>query len=230
MYRAHTLPHPDRPSTASRVSRLVGTSHRRDGWIEALATEGAENPEGTAQACVAVPGQSEARRLLEAARAVRQEFGRQRQVRHMRRAGWAGLALLALSPIAALAFPEHTVTAYPATIRIYQAMGQEVNAYGLAIRGVEAQRLVIDGHSMIAVKGEIINTSAAERRVPMLRLGLRAKHNDEVHHWIHDSEAPLLAPGQKTSFATRLPSPPEAGRNLEIRFARADEIGSNTAP
>ena len=38
---------------------------------------------------------------------------------------------------------------------------------------------------------------------------------------------PLNA-GEITNFVTRVASPPEAAKKLEIRFARADEIGSNT--
>ena len=138
--------------------------------------------------------------------------------------------MLALSPLsAALAFPEQVVATFPASIRLYEQVGREVNLYGLALHGIDVQHLVIDGRKVIVVKGSITNSSAVARRVPMLRLALRGADKGEVDHWILEAKAKTLEPGANTSFMTRLSPSPEAARNLEIRFARADEIGSNAA-
>lgn len=169
--------------------------------------------------------------LVEAARAARRSFAARRRRQRLRLAGWAGLAALAVSPLAALAaFPEQVVTAVPASIRVYQWTGRDVNIYGLEIRQVELQHLIVDGRAVIAVKGELANTSSSTRKIPWLRFGLRARDNAEVYHWTLDTEVRPLKPGESTSFVTRLASPPEAARNVEIRFARADEIGSNIGP
>jgi hypothetical protein len=105
-----------------------------------------------------------------------------------------------------------------------------VNIYGLEIRQVDLQHLIVDGRRVIAVKGEVANVSSSVRKIPWLRFGLRSIDNAEVYHWTLDTEVRPLNPGESTSFVTRLASPPEAARNLEIRFARADEIGSNNPP
>lgn len=169
--------------------------------------------------------------LIEAARLARQEFQGRRQARRSRAAAWTALAAFALSPFAAAAvFPEQVVASVPASIRLYDWMGQEVNIYGLEIRQVDLQHLIVDGRKVIAVKGEIANASSSVRKIPWLRFGLRSADNAEVYHWTLDTEARPLQPGESTSFVTRLASPPEAARNVEIRFARADEIGSNVGP
>ena len=80
---------------------------------------------------------------------------------------------------------------------------------------------------VIAVKGRLTNVDSRDRKIPWLRLGLRSNDNVEVYHWTLNTEVRPLRAGESTSFTTRLASPPPAASRLEIRFARASEIGSN---
>lgn len=169
--------------------------------------------------------------IMQSAREARTIFRVNRQARRVRLASWASLAALALAPLAgAAAFPEQVVASLPASIRVYDMVGHDVNIYGLEIRQVDVQNLIVDGRKVIAVKGELANVSAQVRKIPWLRFGLRSSDNAEVYHWTLDTEVRPLKPGESTSFVTRLASPPEAAENMEIRFARADEIGSNESP
>lgn len=169
--------------------------------------------------------------LIEAARGAQKEFRLRRRARRVQLAAWAGLAVLTLAPaIGVLAFPEQVVAAVPGSVGLYGWMGREVNIYGLEIRKVDLQHLIVDGRKVIAIKGELTNVSSTERKIPWLRFGLRSKDNAEVYHWTLDTEVRPLRPGESTSFVTRLASPPDAARNLEIRFARADEVGSDNGP
>lgn len=167
-------------------------------------------------------------RLLEANREAQKAFGSLRRLRRYRMAAWAGLAGVAIAlPTAAVAFPEYVVTAVPASIWLYDLMGRDVNIYGLELRMVDVQHLVVDGRKVIAVKGEIVNAASSVRKIPWLRFGLRSREGAEIYQWTLNTEVRPLKAGESTSFVTRLASPPEDARNLEIRFARADEIGSN---
>ena len=169
--------------------------------------------------------------LLDAARAAQKQFHDLRHARRHRAAAWAGLAALTLAPILAVVmFPEQVVAAIPASIRVYDLLGKDVNVYGLEIRQVDLQYLVVDGRKVIAVKGDLVNVSSSVRKIPWLRFGLRSKDNAEVYHWTLNTETRPLGPGESTGFITRLASPPETARDLQIRFAHADEIGSNTEP
>lgn len=173
----------------------------------------------------------EIQRIVSASRKAHEEFLSRRKKRRVAAAAWLGLALVAVSPAAfALAFPEKVVELAPATIRLYGWLGQDVNIYGLEIRSVEMQHLLIDGQRVIALKGALVNVSDDERKIPFLRFGLRSEDGTEVYQWQLDTESRPLRPGEAKSFVTRVASPPETGSRVEIRFARADEIGSNMAP
>lgn len=173
----------------------------------------------------------EVRRLVDATRDAQDAFAVRKRKRQALAAAWFGLAVLAGSPaVAALAFPETLVRAAPATIALYDWMGREVNIYGLDIRKVEMEHLLVDGKRIIAVKGEVANVAGAVRKIPWLRFGLLTGSRSEVYSWQLDTYARPLNPGESTSFVTRIASPPEDAEHLEIRFARAEEIGSNAAP
>lgn len=201
-------------------------------WIEGKALPA--NPDASAASdarLLTADSAKDLHPLVEAARVAQGQFAALRRARRFQWAAWTGLAAVALAPLpAALAFPERVVVALPAANSLYAWMGHEVNVYGLEIRQVDLQHLIVDGRKVIAVKGELTNVSSADRKIPWLRFGLRSKDNVELYHWTLDTEVRPLKPGESTSFVTRLASPPEAARNLEIRFARADEIGSNNGP
>jgi len=118
----------------------------------------------------------------------------------------------------------------PASVQAYQTIGWNVNIYGLDFRKVEMQHMIVDGTRVLAVKGEIANVSGDDRKIPWIRFALRSDSNDEVYNWTLDAGARPLKSGEITNFVTRVASPPENAKNLEIRFAHAHEIGSNAAP
>lgn len=170
----------------------------------------------------------EIRRLSIAARDARRHFADLRRQRKLALISWLALGLFAASPVAcALAFPEQIVAAAPASLDFYRLIGREVNIYGLEIRDIDVQHFLMDGKKVIAVRGQLTNTSSELRRIPWLRFGLRGQDKEEVYHWVLNTEARPLKPGDSTSFVTRLASPPSSAEHLEIRFAHIDEIGSN---
>lgn len=213
------------PETA-RGGTLVDCADCGHAWIEGLALPVPSDPKHNVPAA---PHADElAHRLMEATREAQRAFGRLRRLRRYKMAAWAGLAGVTIAfPTAAVAFPEYVVTAVPASIRLYELLGRDVNIYGLELRMVDVQHLVVDGRKVIAVKGEIVNTASSVRKIPWLRFGLRSTAGAEIYQWTLNTEVRPLKAGESTSFVTRLASPPEDARNLEIRFARADEIGSN---
>jgi|GEM_PF-1008564 len=210
---------------------VINCAHCGHAWMEARVID--VQPAATHQTPSVIEHgfepDSEVRRLVEAAREAQDEFAARRRAKRNRLAAWAIFAAAVCSPvIAAAAFPETAVRLAPASIRAYHALGQDVNIYGLELRRVEIQNLQVDGQRVLAVKGDIVNISGSERKIPSLRFAL---HNDgqiEVYRWTVDSGARPLRPGESTNFVTRVASPPDGAKSVEIRFARADEIGSNT--
>lgn len=170
----------------------------------------------------------EVKRLTEAARLAREDFARAQRQKRKRLYGWTGFALAALSPfVLAVLLPEATVRVFPASMRLFAGVGMEVNIYGLEVRRIEQQHVIIDGTRVIAIKGEIVNVSDRDRKVPSLRFTLQNNARDDVYAWTLDSGIRPLRPGEMTTFTTRVASPPPAAENVQIRFAHADEIGVN---
>jgi predicted Zn finger-like uncharacterized protein len=200
-------------------------------WLEARAIEIAHTSPRQLPAVIdhGDEPEQEVRRLVEASREAEEDFARKLRLKRRRRASWAAFAAAALSPLVlAWAYPETVVRLAPATVALYGALGRDVNIYGLEVRNVEMQHIVSDGTRVLTVKGEIANVTAGERKIPSLRFGLRNDQGAEVYEWTVDSTARPLRGGESTTFVTRVAAPPETARNVEIRFAHADEIGSNT--
>ena len=170
------------------------------------------------------PTQSSSRRP----RVANLQFAASRRSRRKHAIAWASLMAAAATPfLVMLMYPEKVVAAVPATMGFYDWLGRDVNIYGLEIRQVDLQKLIVDGKKVIAVKGELVNVTSSDRKIPWLRFGLRSKDNAEVYHWVLSTDVRPLRPGESTNFVTRLASPPAGADRIEIRFARADEIGSN---
>jgi hypothetical protein len=203
-------------------------------WIESRAldrTPGMSRNLPVAAGQNPAAAEADLKRLVAAARAAQARFAGERRRRRVMTVAWAGLLLVAATPAAcAMLFPEVIVRSAPAAIAFYDLIGRKVNVYGLEIRDVEVQHLLVDGKQVVAVKGQIANVTGSFRKIPGLRFGLRAKDNAEVYNWRLDTAQRPLRPGESTSFVTRVASPPESASALEIRFARADEIGSNATP
>ena len=174
---------------------------------------------------------SEVKRLVEASRRAREAFAVKRRQRLGRLRGWAILGACMIAPVAAVAaFPELVVGLAPVTVRAYDAVGYSVNIYGLEVRRVEQQHAMVDDVRVLAIKGEISNISGSNQKISWLRFALNDRQNLEVYNWTLDTGARPLRAGESTSFVTRVASPPETAKNLQIRFAHRDEIGSNPSP
>jgi hypothetical protein len=208
------------------VARCPACAH---GWLEAKPLEPLRPAPLTIDQLDS--SDQEIRQLVSASLLAQNTFQQHRKRRRAATAAWFGLALLAASPAAiALTLPNKVVAAAPAAISFYNWLGKEVNIYGLEIRNVDLQHLIVNGQKVIAIKGELQNVSNGERKIPWLRFGLKSGDNTELYQWQLDTASRPLRPGEAKAFVTRVASPPEAANRVEIRFARPDEIGSNATP
>ena len=170
-------------------------------------------------------------RLVEAAKAAKEKFAARKIARLKKLSGWVSLGLLCLTPFVTAAFmPETVVSLAPVTIRAYDRLGMPVNLYGLDIRHIAQENKIIDGAHVLMIKGDISNSTDSVRKIPWLRFALLNDESSELYSWTLDTAARPLRPGETTSFVTRVAAPPELAKNLQIRFAHADEIGSNPKP
>ena len=171
------------------------------------------------------------RHLVEAAKTAQSNFILKRKARLKRFGGWASLAVFATFPFLLAAWmPETIVSAAPITVKAYQKLGYDVNIYGLNIAHIEQQNRMVDGAHVLMIKGDISNSTNEVRKIPWLRFGLNNDQGQELYQWTLDTASRPLRPGETTSFTTRVAAPPELAKNLQIRFAHQDEIGSKPNP
>lgn len=200
------------------------------GWIDGTSREIMRLAPDQAEIIPFIDADLEVARLTRAARnSTEQARAAKLRTRRELRA-FAGLAFAVTLPLAMLfASPERVVAAVPGMADVYGKLGLEINLRGLAFRDVKPQLMDADGTRVFAVRGLVENVSGSERRIPSIRFALFAK-GEEIYVWHLPATSRALKPGESTGFLTRLAAPPENADDLEIRFAREDEIGSNAGP
>jgi hypothetical protein len=169
------------------------------------------------------------------ARAAREAAALDAAARSRRRSelrGWAILALVIAVPLALLMlFPDRLAPLLPGAARLYMAVGLDAGIAKFTIRGVEQSHEIADGTRVLALRGEVVNSAAADHRVPDLKFRLKDGAGREVYAWTLKGVATrALRPGEATGFTTRLASPPLTARAIEIGFAEASEIALNPRP
>ena len=137
-------------------------------------------------------------------------------------AGWIGLfAVVLLIAFAAVKYRQHIASIWPQSAGVYNGLGLPVNASGLDFHKVDYRRENEDGQVVLAVSGEIVNTSSRQLPVPQtVRVTLSGADKRELYHWTFKPNVTVLAPGQSAPFLTRLASPPSTARNLEVSFPK----------
>jgi predicted Zn finger-like uncharacterized protein len=137
-------------------------------------------------------------------------------------AGWIGLfAVVLLIAFAAVKYRQHIASIWPQSAGVYNGLGLPVNASGLDFHKVDYRRETEDGQVVLAVSGEIVNTSSRQLPVPQaVRVTLSGADKRELYHWTFKPNVAVLAPGQSVPFLTRLASPPSAARNLDVSFSK----------
>lgn len=139
-------------------------------------------------------------------------------------AGWLGLIVLVLLiGWSAMAFREQIAVVWPQSASVYAALGMKTNTSGIDIQGAQIKRSNENGQPVLAVSGQLANTSSHELPVPQIRVALIDDEKRELYHWMIVPGTLTLQPGQTTGFTGRLTNPPQGFSHFELRFARAGE-------
>jgi len=171
------------------------------------------------------------RRLAKAARAADAKLAAAQRKRRQDIKGWSLLALCTMVPLAAAALmPDATMRLFPPSARLYAMAGAQINLRGLEFRNVGQQHRTIDGVRVLAIQGEIVNRSGRSRKIPTLVFHLKDERQQQVYAWELNSTTRPIEPGEASSFVTRIASPPENAREVEIGFASHRLSGSNAGP
>jgi predicted Zn finger-like uncharacterized protein len=106
----------------------------------------------------------------------------------------------------------------PQTATFYTMVGLEVNLRGLAFKDIKVSNETVDGKPVLVIEGTIVGETGKPVELPRLRFSVRDAQGTEIYAWNAVLEQPVLKPGERAYFKSRLASPPPEGRNIDVRF------------
>ena len=130
--------------------------------------------------------------------------------------------------LALLIWRVDVVRLLPQTAAFYKLAGLDVNLRGLRFKDVKITSETVEGKPVLVIEGVITGESSKPVELPRLRFSVRDAQGAEIYAWNTILEQPVLKPGEKAWFKSRLASPPPEGRNIDVRFfSRRDIAGGH---
>jgi len=154
--------------------------------------------------------------------------GRQTRTKRRRSGRWPGLPTLILvlaGTIAALLNWRASVVRFvPQTASLFSAVSLAVNLRGLSFDDVKTKVETQDGVTVLVVEGMIANQTRQPMEVPRLRFAVRNAGGYEVYAWTALPTEPMLGPGDRAPFRSRLASPPADAQDIIVRFFNRRDV------
>ena len=116
----------------------------------------------------------------------------------------------------------------PQTASFYKLVGLDVNLRGLMFKDVKITTETVEGKPVLVIEGAITGEVRKPVELPRLRFSVRDAQGAEIYAWNSVLEQPVLRPGERAWFKSRLASPPPEGRQIDVRFFnKRDLSGGN---
>jgi hypothetical protein len=112
----------------------------------------------------------------------------------------------------------------PQTAAFYKMAGLEVNLRGLQFKDVKISSETVEGKPVLVIEGAIVGETRKAVELPRLRFSVRDAQGAEIYAWNAVLQQPVLKPGERAWFKSRLASPPPEGRNIDIRFFNKRDV------
>ena len=138
-------------------------------------------------------------------------------------------AAMAALCIALVVWRADVVRLLPQTASFYKLAGLEVNLCGLSFKDVKVATETVDGKPVLVIEGAIVSVTKKAVDLPRLRFSVRDAQGTEIYAWNTLLEQSALKPGERTTFKSRLASPPPEGRNIDIRFFNRRDLAAGSA-
>lgn len=117
----------------------------------------------------------------------------------------------------------------PQTATFYRMVGLDVNLRGLAFKDIKITNETVDGKPVLVIEGTIVGETRKPVELPRLRFSVRDEQGAEIYAWNAVLEQPVLKPGERAYFKSRLASPPPEGRNIDVRFFNKRDLAGGHA-
>jgi predicted Zn finger-like uncharacterized protein len=114
----------------------------------------------------------------------------------------------------------------PQTAAFYKMVGFDVNLRGLMFKDVKITTETVEGKPVLVIEGVIVGEAKKPVELPRLRFSVRDAQGAEIYAWNAVLEQPVLKPGERAWFKSRLASPPPEGRNIDVRFFSKRDIAA----
>jgi hypothetical protein len=114
----------------------------------------------------------------------------------------------------------------PQTAPLFEHIGLPVNLRGLTFTNLRTSYEDQDGVGILVIEGNIVATSREIVDVPRLRFAIESGNGHEIYAWTALPNRTRLAPGESLPFRSRLASPPEQGRSMNVRFFNRQDLAS----
>lgn len=127
---------------------------------------------------------------------------------------------------ALIAWRVEVVRMMPQTAAFFKMVGMGVNLRGLAFEDLKISTETVNNKPVLLIEGAIIDMARRSVEIPRLRFIVRDASGADIYAWNAVLEQPVLNPGEKAWFKTRLASPPAEGREIAVRFFHKLDITS----
>lgn len=135
-------------------------------------------------------------------------------------------AALGAMVFALIAWRADVVRIMPQTAAFFQMTGMGVNLRGLAFEDLKISTETVNNKPVLLIEGAIVDVTRRSVEIPRLRFIVRDARGEDIYAWNAVLEQPVLNPGEKAWFKTRLASPPSEGREIAVRFFHKRDIAT----
>jgi predicted Zn finger-like uncharacterized protein len=114
----------------------------------------------------------------------------------------------------------------PQTATFYKMVGFDVNLRGLSFKDMKITTETVEGKPVLVIEGVIVGEARQPVELPRLRFSVSDAHGAEIYAWNAVLDQPVLKPGERAWFKSRLASPPPEGRHIDVRFFSKRDIAA----
>jgi predicted Zn finger-like uncharacterized protein len=130
--------------------------------------------------------------------------------------------------LALIVWRADVVRLLPQTASFYRMVGLDVNLRGVLFKDVKVTTETLEGKPVLVIEGVIVGETNKPVELPRLRFGIRDAQGAEIYAWNTVLDQPVLKPGERAWFKSRLASPPPEGRNIDIRFFNRHDVAGGS--
>jgi len=84
----------------------------------------------------------------------------------------------------------------------------------------------VNNKPVLLIEGSLVDVARKSVDIPRLRFIVRDAKGADIYAWNAVLEQPIINPGEKAWFKTRLASPPAEGREIAVRFFHKSDVAS----